>query len=109
MTETKLGRALLSGILCGVMAVVAMPAADLLAQEAGQQVTYARDVAPILQQKCQVCHQPNSVAPMSLLTYDQVRAYAPLIRMKVEARIMPPYHINRTVGIQDFKNDRGLT
>ena len=109
MTETKLGRALLSGILCGVMAVVAMPAADLLAQEAGQQVTYARDVAPILQQKFQVCHQPNSVAPMSLLTYDQVRAYAPLIRMKVEARIMPPYHINRTVGIQDFKNDRGLT
>ena len=109
MTETKLGRALLSGILCGVMAVVAMPAADLLAQEAGQQVTYARDVAPILQQKCQVCHQPNSVAPMSLLTYDQVRAYAPRIRMKVEARIMPPYHINRTVGIQDFKNDRGLT
>ena len=109
MTETKLGRALLSGIICGVMAVVASPTADLLAQEAGQQVTYARDVAPILQQKCQVCHQPNSVAPMSLLTYDQVRAYAPLIRMKVEARIMPPYHINRTVGIQDFKNDRGLT
>jgi len=109
MTESKISRALLSAIICGVLAVVAMPAADLLAQEAGEQVTYARDVAPILQQKCQICHQPNSVAPMSLLTYEQVRTYAPLIKMKVEARIMPPFHINRTVGIQDFKNDRGLT
>ena len=52
MTETKTGRALLSGITCGVMALVALPATDLLAQEAGQQVTYARDVAPILQEKC---------------------------------------------------------
>ena len=52
MTGTKIGRALLSGIICGAMAVVAMPAADLMAQETGQQVTYARDVAPILQAKC---------------------------------------------------------
>jgi len=64
----------------------------LLAQDAGEQITYARDVAP-----------------MSLLTYEQVRTYAPLIKIKVESRVMPPYHINRTVGIQGFKNDRGLT
>ena len=75
----------------------------------GQEVTYARDVAPILQQKCQICHQPNSVAPMSLLTYEQARLFAPLIKVKVAARVMPPWHINRTVGIQDFQNDRGLT
>ena len=87
--------------------MVALPAADLMAQDA--EVTYGRDVAPILRQKCQICHQPNSVAPMSLLTYEQVRTYAPLIKMKVANRIMPPYHINRTVGIQGFKNDRGLT
>ncbi len=107
MTETKVSRVLLSSIVFGVMAMVALPAADLMAQDA--EVTYARDVAPILQQKCQICHQPNSVAPMSLLTYEQVRTYAPLIKMKVANRIMPPYHINRTVGIQGFKNDRGLT
>ena len=71
MTETRIGRALLSGITCGVMALVAVPTADLPAQEAGHQVTYARDVAPILQEKCQICHQPNSVAPMSLLTLFQ--------------------------------------
>ena len=107
MTETKVSRVLLSSIVFGVMAMIALPAADLMAQDA--EVTYARDVAPILQQKCQICHQPNSVAPMSLLTYEQVRTYAPLIKMKVANRIMPPYHINRTVGIQGFKNDRGLT
>ncbi len=109
MTETRISRVLLSGITFGVMAMVASPAAELPAQDAGEQVTYARDVAPILQEKCQICHQPNSVAPMSLLTYEQVRTYAPLIKIKVESRIMPPYHINRTVGIQGFKNDRGLT
>ena len=107
MTETKINRALVSGIAFGVMAMAALPTADLVAQDA--QVTYARDVAPILQQKCQICHQPNSVAPMSLLTYEQARTYAPLIKIKVESRVMPPYHINRTVGIQGFKNDRGLT
>ncbi len=107
MTETRISRALLSGIAFGVMAMVALPAADLVAQDA--EVTYARDVAPILQEKCQICHQPNSVAPMSLLTYEQTRRYASRIKTKVEDRVMPPYHINRTVGIQGFKNDRGLT
>jgi hypothetical protein len=72
-------------------------------------VTWARDVAPILQQKCQVCHQPNSIAPMSLLTYDDAKRVAPAIRDNVAERRMPPWHIDRTVGIQHFKNDRGLT
>ena len=108
MTETRIGRALLGSIAFGMMAMVAWPAADLQAQE-GEPVTWARDVAPILQAKCQICHQPNSVAPMSLLTYEQTRRYASRIKVKVENRVMPPYHINRTVGIQGFKNDRGLT
>src|SRR5947199_5993115 len=36
--------------------------------------TFAKDIAPILQQKCQACHQPNGMAPMSLITYEDVRA-----------------------------------
>jgi mono/diheme cytochrome c family protein len=108
MTKTRISRVLLSGIAFGVMALVAFTATDVLAQEGGE-VTYARDVAPILQQKCQICHQPNSVAPMSLLTYEEVRRYSARIKSKVETRAMPPFHINRTVGIQSFKNDRGLT
>ena len=72
-------------------------------------VTFAKDVAPILQQKCQVCHRPGSIAPMSLLGYDEVKAFAPLIKARVEARTMPPWHIDRTVGIQQFQNDRSLS
>ena len=71
--------------------------------------TFAKDVAPIIQQNCQICHQPGSIAPMSLMSYEAVKRYAPRIRDKVAARIMPPWHIDRSVGIQEFKNDRGLT
>ena len=46
---------------------------------------------------------------MSLLTYEQVRPWAPLIQLKVNAREMPPWHIDRTIGIQQFKNDRSLS
>jgi hypothetical protein len=71
--------------------------------------TFAKDVAPILQRNCQVCHRPGSIAPMSLLTYQEARAFAPLIKQRVEARTMPPWHIDRSVGIQQFRNDRSLT
>ncbi len=80
-----------------------------LAQNGHDEVTYTRDVAPIVQEKCQICHQPNSIAPMSLMTYENVRAYGGLIRHRVSERSMPPWHIDRTVGITEFQNDRGLT
>ena len=71
--------------------------------------TFTKDVAPILQQKCQECHQPGSIAPMSLITYEDARKYARRIKTKVSARLMPPWHIDKTVGIQAFKNDRSLS
>ncbi|MCH7825165.1 MAG: cytochrome c [Acidobacteria bacterium] len=72
-------------------------------------VTFTRDVAPILQENCQICHRPGSVGPMSLLTHEQVRLYAPLIKDKVAAREMPPYHLDTGVGIQAIKNDWRLS
>jgi len=72
-------------------------------------VTYAKDVAPIFQRKCQECHQPGSIAPMSLLNYDDAVSEADQIREKVSKRMMPPWHIDKTVGIQEFKNDRSLS
>jgi hypothetical protein len=72
-------------------------------------VTWAKEVAPILQAKCEVCHRPGSIAPMSLTTYDDAKRHARKIRQRVEARTMPPWHLDRTVGIQKFKNDRSLT
>ena len=84
-----------------------------LAQEgsdpAQREVTWAGDVAAIFQQKCQECHRPNSIAPMSLLTYDQAKMFAPIIRYRVENRVMPPWHINPDVGVQEFANDGGLS
>ncbi|HEX7937644.1 MAG TPA: hypothetical protein VF483_01560 [Gemmatimonadaceae bacterium] len=72
-------------------------------------VTFTKDVAPILQQKCQVCHRPGSIAPMSLVDYPDVAKYATKIKMRVQQRTMPPWHIDKTVGIQAFKNDRSLS
>jgi hypothetical protein len=72
-------------------------------------VTFTKDVVPILQQKCQICHQPGSIAPFSLMTFDDVQLHAPKIKTQVLARRMPPWHIDKTVGIRAFKNDRSLT
>ncbi|PYR46875.1 MAG: hypothetical protein DMF89_20660 [Acidobacteria bacterium] len=71
--------------------------------------TFAKDIAPILQQKCQACHQPNGMAPMSLITYEDVRPWASAIKRKTQAREMPPWDIDKTVGIQEFKNDISLS
>ena len=71
--------------------------------------TFARDVAPIFQQKCQSCHHPGTSAPMSLVTYDDVRPWARAIRQRVAARDMPPWHLDKTVGIRHYKNDRSLS
>ena len=79
------------------------------AQTAQQTVTFTKDVAPIFQQKCEACHRPDSIAPMSLRTYEEARPWARSIRSRVETHQMPPWHIDKTVGIQQFKNDRSLS
>jgi len=71
--------------------------------------TFSKDVAPIFQAKCQECHQPNSIAPMSLVTYQDARPWARSIKERVATRQMPPWHIDRSVGVQKFKNDMSLT
>ena len=71
--------------------------------------TFTKDIAPIFQQKCESCHRPDSMAPMSLMTYEDARPWARSIRTRVDTRQMPPWAIDKTVGIQDFKNDRSLS
>ena len=91
------------------LAIAVMLSAVVTAYGAGQQVTFSKDVAPIFQAKCQECHQPNSIAPMSLITYQDARPWAKAIRERVITRQMPPWHIDRSVGVQKFKNDMSLT
>src|ERR1700682_4555461 len=74
-----------------------------------RQVTFSKDVAPIFQAKCQECHQPNSIAPMSLITFQEARPWARSIKERVSQRQMPPWHIDRSVGVQKFKNDMSLS
>ena len=88
---------------------VARPAAVSPDERATTVPTFARDVAPILQDRCQACHRDGYIAPMSLVTYEQTRPWAKAIKARVAARQMPPWHIDKTVGIQQFKNDRSLT
>jgi mono/diheme cytochrome c family protein len=71
--------------------------------------TFSQHIAPIFQAKCEACHRPGSIAPMSLRTFDESRPWARSIKTRVETRQMPPWHIDKTVGIQEFKNDRSLS
>jgi len=74
-----------------------------------QQVTFTKDVAPIFQRSCQSCHRPESIGPMSLLTYEQSRPWARSIKDNVIKRNMPPWHIDPNVGIHQFKNSVALS
>ena len=74
-----------------------------------QDITYSRDIAPILQEKCVTCHNPEGIGPMPLQSYQQVSPFAALIKDRTSKRIMPPWHIDTTTGIQEFKNDASLS
>ena len=73
-----------------------------------QSPTFAKNVAPIIYENCVQCHRPGGMAPMSLLSYDVARGYAPLIKDQVEQRLMPPWHLDKTIGIQEYSNDISL-
>jgi len=93
--------------LC-VYAALAMPFAAGAAG-IGNVVTFTRDIAPIFQKNCQSCHHPGTSAPMSLVTYLDARPWAKSIKQKVVTRDMPPWHLDKTVGIRHYKNDRSLS
>src|SRR5262249_1656471 len=69
-------------------------------------VTFSKDVAPIMFKNCVECHRSNEAAPMSLMTYKDARPWAKSIREKVITRQMPPWHADPSVG--EFLNDRRL-
>jgi mono/diheme cytochrome c family protein len=105
-------RILLAALLIGTLAAGIAAGADGIAPFAGK-ATFSKDIAPILQRSCQNCHQPNSVAPMSLLTYKDARPWAKSIKARVLIRdkrgAMPPWYIEKNVGIQHYKNDYSLS
>ncbi|MDP2389208.1 MAG: cytochrome c, partial [Acidobacteriota bacterium] len=96
------------GVLAAVAALgLATPVPAAAQAAAGP--TFAKDIAPIFQNKCEACHRPDSIAPMSLVTYEESRPWARSIKNRVQVRQMPPWHIDKTIGIQEFQNDRSLS
>ena len=98
-------RSLGIAVLCATWGV---PAAAQPA-DAGANVTFARDIAPIFQKNCQQCHRPGSIGPMSLTTHAEVRPWARSIKQRVVTGEMPPYRYDRDIGIQDLKDDLRLS
>ena len=91
-----------------VTAIASVIPGTALGQGAGP-ITFAKDVAPILQEKCLTCHRPGEMAPMPLRTYQEARPWARSIKNKVSRREMPPWFIDKTIGIQKYKNDASLS
>ncbi len=98
------GRTLLPALLCAALLTPCALAAQSTNGDEPE-ITFTRDIAPIVQENCQICHRESSVAPMSFVTYRDVRRYARRIREQVSRRLMPPYHLDVGVGIQDIKDD----
>jgi mono/diheme cytochrome c family protein len=102
----------LRGRLLAALALVAITG-TLAAGQANDAVTFTKDIAPILQKSCQSCHRPDGVAPMPLITYEHARPYARSIKARTQIRdkagVMPPWYIEKAVGIQKFKDDISLS
>ena len=79
------------------------------ADEEPAPVTYAGDVAEIINQNCVTCHREGGIGPMELTSYEQVQEWAPLIKMRVVNEDMPPYAYDRHVGIQELEEDWRLS
>jgi mono/diheme cytochrome c family protein len=97
--------------IAGFALVMSAPAA---AQSGSSgEVTFTRDIAPILQRSCQQCHNASGVAPMPLTTYEEVRPWSRAIKTRTalgpRAGVMPPWFVERNIGIQHFKNDPSLS
>jgi hypothetical protein len=91
-------------------AVLALPlTASAQAAAAKSAPTFTKDIAPLFQEKCEACHRPDSIAPMSLVTFEEARPWARSIKSRVASRQMPPWHLDKSVGIQKYQNDRSLT
>ncbi|MGE0863116.1 MAG: hypothetical protein AB7P34_04370 [Vicinamibacterales bacterium] len=103
--------ALLLGV--AIAGMVSPLAATAEQAAAAPEVTFNKDIAPILQRSCQNCHRPGQVAPMSLLTYEDARPWARAMKQRTAIRdkagAMPPWYIEKNIGIQHYKNDPSLS
>ena len=96
-------------VLGGAILVMAMTAGVTMTAQraAGTTPTFNKDVASIIFNNCVSCHRPDQVAPMSLMSYQEIRPWARAIKDKVTKREMPPWRADGRFG--EFRNDRRLS
>src|SRR3989338_5935033 len=90
-------------------AMALVPSIAGAAEPTTEHPTYAKEVSRIIQDNCQICHQPGQIGPMSFTSYEEVRPWAPLIQLRVQQREMPPYQYDNHVGVQELKDDWRLS
>ncbi len=95
-------------VAAGVL-LAGLLAAPAAAAERESEVTFSKHIAPILQRSCENCHRAQGAAPMALVSYEDVRPWARAIRNRTGAREMPPWFIDKNIGIQRFKDDPSLS
>jgi len=86
-------------------ASIAFPAREKAAEF--KNISYSKDITPIIQDKCVTCHQKGGIAPFAMDSYDVVKTMAPMIRESVRAERMPPYFADPHIG--HFQNDQSLS
>ncbi len=101
------------GTALAAFAVVAFSVPAPVAAQEADEVTFSRDIAPILQRSCQQCHRPSGVAPMALVTYEDARPHAMAMMRRTGIRdrqgTMPPWYVEKDIGIQNYKDDTSLS
>ncbi|MFT4672382.1 MAG: hypothetical protein ACI945_001725, partial [Pseudohongiellaceae bacterium] len=102
------GKSLISSALLGATWLLA----SSVSAQSAEEITFHKDIEPILQRSCQNCHRDGGAGPMPLVTYDQVAPYAGLIEYKTGLRdragAMPPWYMEKNIGIQSYKDDPSL-
>jgi mono/diheme cytochrome c family protein len=111
-TENYLQDALSATLSSKAIATPAMPPIGCLLESAStdaahRNVTYSRDVAPILFTNCVGCHRPGQSAPFSLLSYEDAARHARQIAEVTRTRQMPPW--KAVPGFAHFKDERRLS
>ncbi len=101
----------LAGVFAGLLG--AATAANAQTGAPAGSVTFSKHIAPIFQRSCENCHNAEGVAPMPLVTYEEVRPWARAIKRRTglgpRAGVMPPWFVEKDIGIQKFKGDPSLT
>src|SRR4249920_348458 len=97
----------------GIAVIAGLPALAHAQTAPTSEVTFTKDIAPVLQRSCENCHRPNGAGPMPLQSYEDVRPWARSIKQRTglgpRAGVMPPWYVEKNIGIQHYKDDPSLS